>query len=216
MKIQINESQFKRIFEAMRDGFDYEVLKGQSFAFKKKYCEEYLGKQIGGGSSRLVYQIDDKWVLKLAKNAKGIAQNEAEYRICTDMYAPDILPQVDDNVSDEDSYEWIVCEFVLPAKKDDFKQCLGVPFEDVAHLCDAIRMNMHREEQRIYQNYTENENATYFFDQLREYAMSFEYSLGDARRIVNWGLANREDGAMPVILDAGLTPEVYDTYYKRF
>lgn len=42
-----------------------------------------LGNPIGNGSSRMVFQISDERVLKVAKNAKGIAQNEAEGELRT-------------------------------------------------------------------------------------------------------------------------------------
>ena len=44
---------------------------------RKKYCEKHL-KFLGEGSSRIVYEIDDYTVLKLAKNVKGIEQNRVE------------------------------------------------------------------------------------------------------------------------------------------
>ena len=45
------------------------------------YCREMLGEPIGNGSSRIVFQIDDETVLKLAKNNAGIAQNMEEIKI---------------------------------------------------------------------------------------------------------------------------------------
>jgi hypothetical protein len=36
-------------------------------------------KKIGEGSSRLVYQLTEKLVIKIAKNKKGIIQNKNEY-----------------------------------------------------------------------------------------------------------------------------------------
>ena len=48
-----------------------------TFAQRIKYCSARLPR-IGAGSSRIVFQIDDEKCLKLAKNQKGIAQNEAE------------------------------------------------------------------------------------------------------------------------------------------
>lgn len=44
----------------------------RTFAERKRYCEERL-QQIGVGSSRIAYKVDNEKVLKLAKNKKGIA-----------------------------------------------------------------------------------------------------------------------------------------------
>lgn len=38
-------------------------------------------KRIGSGSGRRVYDLENGYVIKVAKNRKGIAQNEVEYQI---------------------------------------------------------------------------------------------------------------------------------------
>lgn len=64
----------------MMDGFSFETLTSLS-SYKKRiaYCKQMLGQPIGNGSSRIVFQISDERVLKVAKNQKGIAQNEAKW-----------------------------------------------------------------------------------------------------------------------------------------
>lgn len=58
--------------------FDMDFFKTlPSFNQRIQYCEKYL-QRISSGSSRIVYKIDDQKVLKLAKNKKGLAQNETE------------------------------------------------------------------------------------------------------------------------------------------
>src|ERR1700677_4811773 len=49
----------------------------ETYAARKKYAEKNL-KHLSSGSARIVYLTPDKTVVKLAKNDKGIAQNEAE------------------------------------------------------------------------------------------------------------------------------------------
>ena len=41
-------------------------------------------RQIGSGSSRKVFDLEDGYVIKVAKNRAGIAQNESEYNISHD------------------------------------------------------------------------------------------------------------------------------------
>lgn len=43
---------------------------------------------INSGSGRRVFDIGDGYVVKVAKNRKGIAQNEVEYRIKSDTNSP--------------------------------------------------------------------------------------------------------------------------------
>ena len=49
-----------------------------SFANRIKYADNNLTR-IGGGSGRIVYELNDTKVLKLAKNQKGVAQNNVEF-----------------------------------------------------------------------------------------------------------------------------------------
>ena len=58
--------------------FDMKEFKAiRTFVDRVNYCNSIL-KYLGRGSSRMVYEIDDEKVLKLAYNNKGIAQNRAE------------------------------------------------------------------------------------------------------------------------------------------
>lgn len=86
-KIIISENSIKILSEAMMEGFRIDTLRNLS-SFKKRvdYCKQYLGNPIGNGSSRIVFQIDDETVLKLAKNRKCITQNELEYDKGNDYY----------------------------------------------------------------------------------------------------------------------------------
>ena len=114
----------KTILEAMDDSFSYDELSSlRYFTERVNYCKKHLGPPIGNGSSRMVFQIDDEKCLKLAKNAKGIAQNEAEF----DWYAQNygILPHIYESADDK---SWILVEYVIPAKAKDIQVCLGVDF----------------------------------------------------------------------------------------
>lgn len=76
--------------------FDMEVFKSlNNFTKRIEYCRNHLPR-IAAGSSRIVYKIDDEKVLKLAKNTKGIAQNETEIDRGQDSYFSFILARVFD------------------------------------------------------------------------------------------------------------------------
>ena len=203
----------KALYEAMMDGFSFDKLRGQSFVNKIKYCKQMFGGQIGGGSSRIVFQIDDNWVLKLARNNKGIAQNQEEYRIASDLYATPLSTKVDEKRSDTENYEWIVSEYVLPAKQQDFKQCYGVDWNDVVSFIeDLVRGG--QKEGEFFEKYEENEDATNLFNDLHEYYANWDSGIGDACRICNWGMTNRDGYPEMVLLDTGLSMDVYRKHYK--
>ena len=68
----VSENQIKQINEAMNDTFSYEELGNiRTFSKRVAYCKQHLGNPIGNGSSRMVFQIDDEKVLKLAKSKRN-------------------------------------------------------------------------------------------------------------------------------------------------
>ena len=218
----IKESQYKKLFEARMDGFRLDTLRNLSFKDKIKYLNSTLGEPIGKGSSRWVYQVDDYAVLKLAVNSKGIAQNEAEYSMLSDGLLS-IIPKVL-NGSDEENYQWIVTEFVLPAKKSDYKKILNIDFLEIAKFCSNTDISRgrgsyanvaYRQLVEMYDKYEGNDDIIEFLNDISSYAADYDRPVGDLTRIVNWGLTNREYGPELVILDAGLDYDTYDKYYKR-
>ena len=112
---ELNESQELR--EDYPSHFDMEHFKSlKTFAQRIRYCDANL-KRIGGGSSRIVFKIDDQKVLKLAKNKKGIVQNDTEIDRGNDTYYSSILAQVFD--SDDDGL-WVEMELATPINKYEF------------------------------------------------------------------------------------------------
>jgi sRNA-binding regulator protein Hfq len=92
--------------EFLNNDFKLDILcsNGISFARKIRYCDEHLVK-IKSGSGRTVYKFDNDKVIKVAKNTKGIAQNEIEndfvnfdYDIVTKIYTYDYISETKDNM----------------------------------------------------------------------------------------------------------------------
>ena len=50
--------------------------------------ENGMYRYIGAGSARKVYDLDNGFVIKIAKNIKGVAQNRAEFLISNDDDSP--------------------------------------------------------------------------------------------------------------------------------
>ena len=225
MKILLSESQFKKICEAMMSGFRLDYLtSAQSFSERNKYCLKMLGKPIGKGSSRIIYQIDDETCLKLAWNEKGVAQNLEEISIARDgfiSYIPKIY-----NGSDEENGLWIITQYVLPAKEADFKEILGIPFRDVAKFARSTddRFNYKRGNdfirtadkivQFLYEKYEDNYDVISLFNDISDLKANYNQIVVDLAGIRNWGMVRENGNTYMVILDTGLSEEIYNQHYK--
>jgi len=110
----IRENLEEILNEDYPSSFDMEEFKKlTSFAARIRYCEEHL-QRISSGSSRIVYKIDDEKVLKLAKNKKGLAQNEIEV-----MYGQsyDLESTVAHVFEHDENYLWVEMELARKVRK---------------------------------------------------------------------------------------------------
>ena len=110
-------------YEEFKTNFLPEFLNIKSFAGKIKFAKEHL-TQIGSGTGRVVYDIDGEKVLKLAKNPKGIAQNEAEAN--AGRY-PDTHSIVTEVFEESDDSEWLISEKAKKVNEARIKQLTGIP-----------------------------------------------------------------------------------------
>ncbi|MBR4624207.1 MAG: nucleotidyltransferase domain-containing protein [Alphaproteobacteria bacterium] len=77
----INLSDVSELNEAAMPGFNLQTLSSiKSFAGRLKYCKQMLGPSFGSGSSRIIFEIDDEKVLKLAKNKKALPKTSLKNR----------------------------------------------------------------------------------------------------------------------------------------
>lgn len=226
MKINITEQQHNRLFEAMRPEFRLDCLIScKSYNRRVEYCKQMLGNPIGNGSSRMVFQIDDETCLKLAKNEKGVAQNMEEMRIASDGFIS-YIPKVF-NGSDEENGLWVISQYVIPAKIQDFEKVLGISFYDVAKFaeftdkrCDYRRAS--KEEIRhadnvvskLYDKYADNDLAIELFNDIHDLKANYDQFVGDLCRIQNWGMVRENGQTFMVMLDSGFSEEICKKYYR--
>lgn len=219
-KIYISEAQEKILFrEAMQGGFSFKNLEMiGSFRGRVNYATEHFGSHIGKGSSRMVFQIDDEWILKLAINEKGIAQNEVEAQY--DYYKDEMscFPHINREMSDMQGYKFIVSEYVLPAKSADFKHCFNMTFNEFASFIRKCGEHQSRyglygamDEENFYELIEEDDDLREIYD----YISNYDAPIGDLTRIANWGITMRDGYPTMVILDSGLTHDVLRNYYSR-
>lgn len=182
-------------------------------------------KKLGTGSSRVATTIEYQGrptVLKIAKNAKGLAQNSVEADILSDGYASQLgilIPIID---YDEQNREptWIHTEMATKASEKQLASMMGVDsLNELIQLANAIagKAKMYNYQQLIDymakkgKSEQQIETATDYANMLVDLNNSFDVELGDLNRKANWGLYNGK----PVILDVGFNSNVLNQYYKR-
>ena len=225
MKIIVNECQFEKLKDIIKEmaypnSFNFDEFRScRSFAERVRYCEARLHR-IASGSSRIVYQVDNEKVLKLAKNQKGVAQNQVEYRLGTEPYYTCFAEIYE---YDEQGL-WIEMEFCKKAKKSDFKAIYGVPFEV---LCCMIydqsdnfsnkrnAFNPYSKYREIVQQIWDGEETDLqmLFTSIQEYiGCEMLESVGDLCRLSSWGI--NSEGYF-ILIDYGLDDDVANNYYSR-
>ena len=224
-KIIITEQQLDAIKEmAYPVSFNMEEFKSiRSFADRVKYCENRL-KKLGAGTSRRVYQIDNEKCLKLAKNRKGIAQNIEEINLGNDMYAGSCFAKVYDYDSNG---LFVEMELARRAKESDFERLVGIPF-DV--YCDIIvrtaanylpsnnqsRNWINKSMEDSYEYVMDNIDDFEFISEVIDYMGNYQVkTYGDLQRLSSYGVVRRDGQEEMVIVDFGLTEDVFNNYYKR-
>jgi len=196
---------------------------GTSFKSRLKYALERAQK-LGVGSSRVAMIIEyegRQTVLKVAKNAKGLAQNRVEADILSDGYASQVgilIPIID---YDEQHREplWVHTEM---AQKVTEKQLCAIMKCD--NLNQVINMAYAIQGRKIYGNYQsfannliqkgkseqDIETMTEYANVLADLNSNFDVELSDFARKANWGIYQGK----PVVIDVGFNSNVMQQYYK--
>jgi hypothetical protein len=175
----------------------------ETYAARKKYAEANL-KHLSSGSARIVYLTRNKTILKLAKNDKGLAQNQAEANPkMKSQYLNPIL-------SCAKNYAWCETYFLDKITEKEFKAMTGLEFNDFG---DSIRYGL-----RNVSGNTDKEKPEHFdevaksdiYKEMKDIGEKFKLLPGDMARISSWGTKN----GRPVLIDAGLTRDIFDKYYE--
>lgn len=203
----------KLLTETYPQSWNWEFFKTlKSFKSRADYCAEHLIR-LDAGTSRIIYKIDEEKVIKLAKNAKGLAQNEVEIQNSQDYYLTPILAEVFDY--DENNL-WLEMEFAQKLTIPKFKQITGYSFE---HYADAmIYVDAQSKGKRTYKKIDstitdgmwENEDIQPFLD----YVGNYNVPIGDLLRISSYGIVQRNNQDSIVLIDFGLDEDVQRKFYS--
>lgn len=217
----INLSDVSELNEAAMPGFNARQLSQiPSFAGRLKYCKQMLGPTFGSGSSRVIFEIDDDKVLKLAKNKKGVAQNEFELE--TSRYTDAVVKVFDC----DDDCTWLIEENCVPAKEQDFERIIGLPFETYCDLISWYSNTYRYTSSRLYtispkeaQELADqlwNDDECGFVVQMFDLMGDYQLPSGDLTRISSYGMVKRNGTPQMVLIDSGLNDDIYNTYYRRY
>jgi hypothetical protein len=209
--------------------WDPQQMRQQGTTFKSRlaYALE-RAKKLGTGSSRVATTIEYQGrptVLKIAKNAKGLAQNSVEADILSDGYASQmgiLIPIID---YDEQNREpsWVHTE--LAQKANEKQLCSLMKCQSLSDLTRAAeaQLNQYGPRSRAILNDIIDKNSHFgaseedadtfleYVNKLAELNSSFAVELGDFNRAANWGLYQGK----PVIIDVGFNSNVLNQYYNR-
>lgn len=118
------------------------------FADCMKLCVQYFGKDYKHGSSRVVFEVDDNVVLKLAWDERGISQNRTEVESYNKTVKyKQIFPTI---FSYSKNYVYILVENVIPIAQlnvtstaeglppTDIEECLGVTPQEFEKIMSVV------------------------------------------------------------------------------
>ena len=169
---------------------------------RKKYAEKNL-KHLSSGSARIVYSTSDDTIIKLAKNDKGLAQNKAESN-------PKMKSKfLNKTLKHAKNHSWVEVNYLDKITVKDFLKMTGIEFEDfgraIRYGLKNVSGNTDKEKPKNFDKVSESE----IYKDLKRIGEKFDLMPGDLARISSWGCKDN----CPVLIDAGLTKEVYDKFY---
>ena len=189
-----------------------------SFNKRINFCKNNF-EYICGGTARKVFGINENFVLKLAYNEKGLAQNEVE----NDFYLQGLsfVNKIHDSCSNG---SWLIFDRVKTFKskkqlKNNIEKSLGLDFESFINILEVKdkytsgNNSEHSSFMDCYRKIEEknekdfNKNREDFLDMLG----NTDLMCGDFTRFSSWGLDNNNQLKL---VDYGLSKEVFKEYYK--
>lgn len=178
--------------------------------------------KIGTGSSRIAFEVEYEGrptILKIARNKKGLAQNEVESKMLSDGYIEKMeltIPLIDYDTTNIQPL-WIHTE--KADKVTEKKLCKLLHCDNLFQLIQMVKSKY--KHSSLYAQYynelkeinteEELEDLVVLVDNLYSLSNEFDIALGDLQKTNSWGLYKGK----PVIIDIGLTMKVYDLHYKK-
>lgn len=177
----------------------------ETFKDRIDYAEKHL-EHLSSGSSRLIYITPENTILKLARNEKGIAQNKAEGN--PKMKCKYINPTLK---MDKDGL-WKTSPYLEKITAKEFEELTGFSLEDFGRAISwGLRNVADDDNDDEKPEGLEKVFKSDLYKELVKVGKEFDLMPGDMERISSWVVS--KDGKYPLIVDAGLTREIFDKYY---
>jgi len=197
------------------DDWDKSAYKSHtSFASRIRYAVE-RSKKVGAGSSRVAFEIEYEGrptILKVAKNKKGLAQNDYESSILNDYTLTIGIPMIDYD-EENDPPVWIHTEKAEKMKPTQFKKFFnGLTPAEAVHLAMAVSgrfrdITVSPEVEEQYEKIRED-NET--ISELTDIISNYDIHPGEFSILSNWGIYKGE----PVLIDVGGSSQVITQHYS--
>lgn len=174
-----------------------------TYQARKKYAEKNL-KHLSSGSSRIVYESPEGTIIKIAKNDKGIAQNEAE---SNPQMKSDFLNKI---IKHAKNFSWIETFYLDKITEEDFKDMTKLKFSDFG---DSISYGLREVSKSSSKDKPKNFDEvckSKIYKEMKRIGEKFKLMPGDIARISSWGTKNNK----PILIDAGLTKDIFDKFYE--
>lgn len=174
-----------------------------SFSKRLEYCSKFLEK-IGSGS-RIVFILSDKSVLKLAKNQKGLEQNNFEI---------DVESDITTKIFDHDNLgTWIESEMASKISPQRFKQLTGFDIKTVGEFL-INDYSLGKGKNTPFNLPNELVDELYDNDIISSLVFlmqNYDLDAGDFGKITSYGEVN---GKL-VVVDYGGSNEIISSYYRK-
>ena len=201
----------------------------KTFKSRLEYAKD-RAQRLGGGSSRVAFVIPDngrETVLKIAKNKKGMAQNEAELEVLDDGYLGklDIVIPLVDYDKQNPTPTWIQTEKANKVSQQKLAKMLHAggrwPMTNFLYAVDNLLRRKQQymptldqiKKDMVDTGSTEQDIDIFldYVNQVADLVNSSNLLSGDFGTASNWG----EYQGRPVIIDLGYTSAVHDLYWGR-
>lgn len=176
----------------------------ENYNSRKEYAEDNL-EHLSSGSSRIVYLTSKKTIVKLAKNDRGIAQNQAEKN--SSKIDSKFLNKA---LNCATNYSWIEVPYLEKITEKDFKNMTDIDFKDFGEAISfSLRKISGNTDKKKPKKYDEISKST-IFKEMTKIGNQLDLMGGDLARVSSYG--QKDDH--PVLIDSGLTKKVFEKFYE--
>ena len=207
--------------EAYPPAFSFDEFDSlKNYSKMQQYAKTRL-QRLGSGSARIIYKVDDTMVLKVAKNVKGLAQNNIEADWSLQRWCPIVAKifRVGNEIKNVGPF-YLEMELAKKVSVSRFTALAGISLNELTFYL-MYRKNLDRA--NFNQEFTpnlklvktkmeNNEFVNNLMNLINDYDMSYP---GDFTKTSTYGEVVRNGEPHLVLVDFGLTSNVWYDYYKR-